>query len=707
MTSKAIITFVALIFLSVLTLLIWLRIGFGEARKHTTGLPNPQNQDLRESVEEIKIYEVLSNGFSLAVNDEGRITVKDLAGNIIIGNIWYYSSYVGKKAKWGLNEVYTDSPNDTTIIISGEGSERTKVKLILTTSGSLHRLDIGVNTAYQEQVEVLREALIFEFGLPVSEVFKKNRKSDNRNFSDEYWLQRQGVLFRDEYNSAFIYNTQEVSSLQLDTKNLILYANLEFSEDHPYINIPFQADKKGNWIDKSTAIYLPNTHRDNTLSFFVNIKTPTIPRIMLVPNGNLGGYVFTEHADGGTLASHRAVYFGSDTITKAKNAIGGFVGNNIPVTKSIFYCNPEKESYSSVKDDNDGQSYLDFLRELHQTGRYEICLHTPEGGMSDREVMNEALNFMKENFQSVTWIDHGMEYGDNNRECFFADGLNEDSQQFSADLWEKYGIRYFWSVAVEKIRESRYISVTDNIRNLKLKSAAKAIWNKKFSPEELNSFTFLDATHELYERIDDVPQANLLQPHLGEMAPTPLFWQNKTRTGPFYSWVTDYSDDYSELWGSNPDNKFLQKLRQIDQLVDQNGVYIDHGYYIRGMEKTDLTFNYNGSVELNPYFNNLLGYMAQLRDSGNLYISTIKDLIDYWILCENVAFEYPDNGDVIITNENLIPINGFSLAVSRASVLVDEKIPEFRRVGEDTVLWFDLKAGESVVISFKAGNERH
>ena len=94
--------------------------------------------------------------------------------------------------------------NDSTLRISGEGLERTKVEVILTASGPLHKLDIEVNTSYQRQVEVIREALLFELNLPVSEVYKKNRKRDTRNFSDEYWLQRQGVFFSDDENSVFV-----------------------------------------------------------------------------------------------------------------------------------------------------------------------------------------------------------------------------------------------------------------------------------------------------------------------------------------------------------------------------------------------------------------------------------------------------------------------------------------------------------------------
>ncbi len=62
---------------------------------------------------------------------------------------------------------------------------------------------------------------------------------------------------------------------------------------------------------------------------------------------------------------------------------------------------------------------------------------------------------MKQRFEAESWIDHGMFPGNNNRETMVADGLNPHSEFYTADLWERYGTRFFWSPAVEAIRFSK------------------------------------------------------------------------------------------------------------------------------------------------------------------------------------------------------------------------------------------------------------
>jgi len=61
---------------------------------------------------------------------------------------------------------------------------------------------------------------------------------------------------------------------------------------------------------------------------------------------------------------------------------------------------------------------------------------------------------MNEKYHSGTWIDHGMETGDSNRETFVCDGLDPKSEFYVSDLWEKYAIQYFWNCSREKLHEN-------------------------------------------------------------------------------------------------------------------------------------------------------------------------------------------------------------------------------------------------------------
>ena len=71
-------------------------------------------------------------------------------------------------------------------------------------------------------------------------------------------------------------------------------------------------------------------------------------RLMNNPDGIPASMVWTEHADFSDIRTQRAVMFGSEEIVSADSAISGFVGHGIPVTKSVFYDNPTKETITGV-----------------------------------------------------------------------------------------------------------------------------------------------------------------------------------------------------------------------------------------------------------------------------------------------------------------------------------------------------------------------
>jgi hypothetical protein len=245
------------------------------------------------------------------------------------------------------------------------------------------------------------------------------------------------------------------------------------------IYVPFQPDGGGKWIDHSAASYIPGSIRTDNFSLYFGFVPEVTPRLMLVPKGNLAGYIFTEHADGGNIRTHRAAYFGSENISDPAKATGGFVGHEIPVTKSVFYDDFDGSLSESPADDPEERQYLQFLDDLYATGLYDLCLHTPEDTSSNREYLAEAIKFMKERYDAKTWIDHGMYPGNNNRETFVCDGLDTCSEFYTADLWEKYDTRYFWSSAVEGIRFSEPdVSLKRELRNFRMLNLSAELWRR-------------------------------------------------------------------------------------------------------------------------------------------------------------------------------------------------------------------------------------
>jgi hypothetical protein len=90
--------------------------------------------------------------------------------------------------------------------------------------------------------------------------------------------------------------------------------------------------------------------------------------------------------------------------------------------------------------------------------------------------------------------------------------------------------------------------------------------------------------------------------------------------------------------------------------------------------------------------------MSEFRDEGELYITTIRELMDYWIRLEKVSFEYLQNGKIIVNNNNDVPIHGLAMAIRAREVSVNGNLPTSKFVGEDLVFWFDIECHGSAII---------
>ena len=682
------IVLLVLLFIAV-SVATFITMGYFVASKPVSYLPGMHESDLKPYPSGSNQIEIKRPWYELSVDEYGRATIKTPEGEVIMSNLTYYSAYEGVSDDWGLDNISVKLTNDSIISITGEGPLDVHVGISLTVHNDIPKIEVNIKTLYGKNTIVLREALVAAFDVNVSEIYRKNRQIDIQSFDSEYWLQRQGVRFGSGLRSALIYHTPFVSSLQLDTKRNLLFVNLDYYQDHPFMHIPFQQDGGGKWIDLSSSRYIAGDERNNNFSIYLGGNPKFTPRIMLVPNGYLAGYVFTEHADGGNIRTHRAAYFGSEDISSVANAVGGFVGHKIPVTKSVFYADAGDLPGSSIRDDPDWPQFLEFLDQLNETGNYDICLHTPDGSNSNREVLEESIEFMKNRFDTRTWIDHGMYTGKINRECISADGLNPNSDYYAADLWEKYDTRYFWSPAVEVIRES---SLVEKIKKLKLNEASATLWKRYFSPEELKSLRFYTAFKELIKRYNEKGELNSLRPNKGNAFPTPLFWQNLTQSRNFYSWVTDYSKEVSNLSAKKVNVE--QKL--INKLISDWGVFINHGYFVRNDHDNGVLSERNGKTIINPYFDQILGLMSLKHEEGDLYITTIRDLLDYWVLIEKISFDYMPDGEIYVNNGNDEPIKGLSLVVQANTVRINGEIPKFRRIGKNTIFWFDIPAKQSI-----------
>lgn len=637
-----------------------------ELFNHPTFLPDIEpiiTQDLPGSITKLfsnKYYQVSYNSGSKEIVLHGD------GDSSLINNISYcYEGQLIKQDKFSRSLNQFDFKGGKRIkngrrLTFESRTEHVNFQLILYCFNNSQELKFEVEEKYKSRQEISREAIIFDIELNISEIYRANRMSATKKFDNEYWLDKQGVKFGSGNNSLLIYNQSEVSSLQLDNENKQLLVNLDFEKDHPFLHFPLNPDTTDYKLDWSKSTFEKGDKRTYSFSVFVGVQQNHIARFMKNPHGFLSTYIWTEHADFTNMRTNRATYFGSERITQSDSATGGFVKYQIPVSKSVFYNNPNKVTNSQVSAGDftelessivEDSLYLDFLEQVWKKGS-EICLHTPENFTSNDENMEEALGFVFDKFRSPSWIDHGYNNGlNNNREDLVCDGTLKKSSFYAMKMWKKYGVKYFWNSYYED-----YLTF-----------------------EKWRFSEFLDQPYNGF----------------GDFFPNPDFWLHQTRTKDLIHWPTKSvlyveSDD---LWNY----RFNREV--LNAFADSWGVEINHCYPAwADPAKAFWVYNNDFQIVAAPGFNRALEHMALLRDQKKLNVTTIQKFLDYQQEIQKVAYEILKDGRIKITNTNNITIKGLSFATKAKFILVDDISPAQKIVGDDIVFWFDLAPGETKLI---------
>lgn len=642
-------------------------------------------------------YKELHNKwYKLKVSNSGNVQVESQKGEVILENLTYFCEFENEPQGLKLENVSVNRLNDSVMNVTGSVNDIVLVSISLTVCRNRPKMEVAVKTSYSRNITVIRESLIAQFEAHASEVYLKNTEIDFKPLAREYWLDKQGVRFGKGAASALIYHTPGVSSLQLNRKKNLLIVNLDYSLDHPFIRIPYQEDGGGKWIDISASHYKPGDERINTFSLHFGLVPEVLPRFMPVPGGYMAGYIFTEHADGGNLRTHRAAYFGSENIIYPEAAIGGFCGHQIHVTKSVFFDEFDDGLKHQTECCDEEREYLVLLDQLHVMGN-DLCLHTPEKENSSRNTMEEAIMLMAERYHSHSWIDHGMYPGNTNREAYSADGLDPYTKSYAGDLWEKFNVKYFWSPAVEAIRfaQSRP-SIRQSLLGFNLKALFTELWRRYNFLRLYEDGNAVKALAKVMRGSFPMLELNSQRPSMGQSFPTPLYWQNPTYSGHLYSWPTEF--DYNGVTRHLDSANAVYERRHLDFLVEKRGVFFNHGYYVRNHERDEILSMRDGELVINQYFDNVLAYMDQMRDDGNLLITTVRDLLDYRLQIEKIELDYNPDGSIDIVNNNHEEVRGLSLAVRSDPENINLKGTEYyvKNFHDDTIIWFNLPADASV-----------
>lgn len=495
------------------------------------------------------------------------------------------------------------------------------------------QLFFNIKSIATKGIEMYRLTLTIPFLEKVNTIYAVNDKRiGNNELQNQYWLGKKGgVAIGDNSKSIITLFNSHISSLQVDTRKQLMVFNVDFSKDHPMLNMPLLAKEENKKRDVSTVHLLKNDFVEGGFSVVIGQAYTDIPLINTHYSDYSSTFIFTEHADWAITETHRAVYFGNSKITLANEATGGFVKYNIPVTKSVFYHNPFRSQlkeitenkllqkpFASIKENKDFEFLVKQLYKLN----YEICLHSPEDKTTQKKWAEDAMDYFNKEFGSVSWIDHGYDNAkESNREDFSCDGANVNSPLYMGSLWFKHKVKYFWNPYFED-----------------------------FS---------IDFKHVFY--------SSLLIPYNGISTSLPqIRYASHPNYKGFFQWYTYNLTQAPEpfLW-----NYFFSDER-LNDFIKQRGTFISHVYPASvhnnyGFWKiTDIE-----EIVITPEFDAVLSKLSKLRNEKKINLCTIQSWMDDNLNKEKLQYIFNENG-CFIQNKSDLEIKDIGLIYPDGSIKI-------------------------------------
>ena len=522
-----------------------------------------------------------------------------------------------------------------------------------------NRLIVSTEAMFKQDLHLLRLAYILPLPEGQLTVYRRNQHIDSTIFQPTYYLDREGFSIISDSLSLCTYHNTGISSLQLDAENHTACFNIDYWRDHPLLHYPMRSD--------TTDFFEDISYRDIKAGdilkgeFILYLTVPKdLPRLMPVWGGYQSAFIFTEHADWTDLRTHRAVLFGNEHITKSEDAVGGFCYFNIPVTKSVFYWNPDNITnaetsggrftgpVASIKTDTE---FFKLLKDIKKEG-FEICLHSPEIYTTLPSEFPTAMQFMKKQFGTISWIDHGYNTGpEKNREDLVCDALLPDSPQYASELWKENGVRYLWNAYYEENRmeyynfDSHFVQPYDGFGD--------ALPNRQIT-------TLPDGDKDF------------------------LLWSTPS--------TLEVNEDFEWYY-------FFDSIR-LQKLVDQHHVFITHTYPAWSNPwRAFWQYNENGTAVAMPGFNFALSQLVRFRDEKKILPTTVQEYLNYYEKLLNIDYQIIDNHTISLTNQGE-PIEGLTLLCAKP-VVVEGKVINYRKAEEGYLVWFDLKKSETVTIKYR------
>ena len=162
----------------------------------------------------------------------------------------------------------------------------------------------------------------------------------------------------------------------------------------------------------------------------------------------------------------------------------------------------------------------------------------------------------------------------------------------------------------------------------------------------------------------------------------------------FISWRTTFTLDPADgsLW-----NYYFNEQR-LNDLVQSRGNCILHCYPAR-VDSTTGFYSYSGNtIVVNPEFDIILKRLKEYGDQGKIWLTTVKEMLDYRLKLESVVVEAGRSNSMIVFNNSDVAISGLSLVTEAKGISAGEKNVRIKDIGNERIVILDLAPHEKLIL---------
>lgn len=620
--------------------------------------PGSPRSDSRSAEQEV----FLGSDYAIRIQPAGGILRVDRPdGRRVIRNVLLYSEAKGDSItpRYSSLEFQRDSVSQGVHhLIFRLANERFNSVVVLTADEKAAAIRWSLKTEWLQSTELVRQAVVMLVQPAASQAADAAGRIIQAGDDEESWLGRGAVSFGDSVPEMIVSYPDQLTSLQLDWVSNTLWLNADWSMDHPLLYWPKEKKSSNHRVDRSCSMYKAGEHLEARWDTYFGVPIG-LPAVQDRPFGYDATFIWTEHADYSDVKLQGAVMFGNDSISDPSAARKGFVARGIPMTKSVFFNNPDRVTNrkrhaafpGSIATMKETPGFEALMLNFEESGS-EIALHTPEHFTSTRKQLDEALQYMRSRFGTTTWIDHGYDNApSSNREDLVCDGLDSLSTGYALDTWLRYGITSVWNCYYED--------------------------SNVFLPYSFDSR--LDAPYS----------------GISGRFPAPVWWTHPTRSRNLMHWRTTTTLDPPDagMW-----SYYLGEQR-LDDLARRRGTYVAHCYPARVDSSTGFYRFSGGHWEIEPAFDDVLALQARYREEHKLWLPVVREYLGFQQRVRKVK-TIPSREGWSYANSGLETIQGFTL-FSEGTLDAGSKALQVRASGNGWYYSFDLGPGETVYLKLK------